>query len=164
MSSKEQVQIVANYRSEGMWIQGKNSQETIVKPWSRVLLPPTMDAHNSIFELFCRYWNPSRWEKLMVCCPQACRPQTSWNQKVDDADSHLPHHQPIRRMSTSWSPSLNHYYTTPHYILQVGTHSFEDISPLWPPLPGKAIKLFFSASPKSLSLRYNSVSGYKGWF
>ena len=59
-------------------------------------------------------------------------------------------------------PSLNHYYKTPHYTLQVGTHSFEGISPLWPPLPGKAIKLFFSTSPKTLSLRNNSVSGYRG--
>ena len=28
-------------------------------------------------------------------------------------------------------------------LCQVETHSFEDISPLCPPLPGKAIKLFF---------------------
>ena len=61
------------------------------------------------------------------------------------------------------TPSLNHYYKTSHYRLQVGTHSFEGISPLWPPLPGKAIKLFFSTSPKTLSLRFNSVSGYRGW-
>ena len=30
---------------------------------------------------------PTRWEKLTACCPQVRRPQTSWNQKVDDADS-----------------------------------------------------------------------------
>ena len=30
-------------------------------------------------------------------------------------------------------------------------------------LPGKAIKLFFSTSHKTLSLRINSVSGYRGW-
>ena len=35
--------------------------------------------------------------------------------------------------------SLNHYYKTPHYPLQVGTHSFEGVCSLWPPLPGKAI-------------------------
>ena len=33
---------------------------------------------------------------------QACRYQTSWNQKVDDADSQLPPHQPVARMSTNW--------------------------------------------------------------
>lgn len=39
-----------------------------------------------------------------------CRPHPGWNQKVDDVDSQLPHHQPVRGMSTSWShpptPSL----------------------------------------------------------
>ena len=59
-------------------------------------------------------------------------------------------------------PSLNHYYKTPHYPLQVETHSFEGISPLWPPLPGRAIKLFFSTSPKTLSPKINSVLGYRG--
>ena len=44
----------------------------------------------------------------------------------------------------------------------VGTHSFEDISPLCPSLPGKALKLFFPASPKTLSLRFNVGLGYRG--
>ena len=43
---------------------------------------------------------------------------------------------------------------TPHYPLQGGVQSFEGISPLWPPLPGKAIKLLFSTSPKTLSLHF----------
>ena len=42
----------------------------------------------------------------MVCCPQAHRFQTSWNQKVDNVDSRLPHHQPIRRVSTRLQPFL----------------------------------------------------------
>ena len=60
------------------------------------------------------------------------------------------------------TPSLNHYYKTPHYPLQVGPHSLEGISSLWPPLPGKAIKLFFPTSPQTLSPRFNSVSGCRG--
>ena len=32
---------------------------------------------------------------------------------------------------------------------QVGTRGSEGISPLWPPLPGKIIKRFFSTSPKT---------------
>ena len=40
------------------------------------------------------------------CCPQACRPQTGWNQKVD-IDSRLPYHQPIRRISTILSHALH---------------------------------------------------------
>ena len=49
--------------------------------------------------------------------------------------------------------SLNHYYKTPHYHLQFGTHSFECISWLQPSLSGKAMKLFFFqfSSVQSLS-------------
>ena len=42
-------------------------------------------------------------EKLTVSCPEAQRSQTSWSQKVDDADFRWPPHQPIRRISRSWS-------------------------------------------------------------
>ena len=59
-------------------------------------------------------------------------------------------------------PSLNQDYNTPHYLLQGRTHSSADFNPLWPSLPGKAIKLFFPTSPKTLSLRFNSVSWYRG--
>ena len=47
--------------------------------------------------------------------------------------------------------------TTPHnHSSRVGTYSFKGIIRLLrPPLPGKAIKLFFSTSPKLLSLRFN---------
>ena len=31
------------------------------------------------------------------------------------------------------------------------------------PVAVKAMKLFFPTSPKTLSLRFNSVSGYRGW-
>ena len=48
------------------------------------------------------------------------------------------------------------YYKTCHYFPQVETRCFEGMSPLCSPLPGKAIKLSFSSSPK------NSVS--KVWF
>ena len=41
---------------------------------------------------------PLRWKKLTAHWPPAHRPWTNWNQRVDDADSHLPCHQPIRRM------------------------------------------------------------------
>ena len=35
-------------------------------------------------------------------------------------------------------------------------HSFEDITPLRPLLPDKAIKLFFFTLPKTLSLKFNA--------
>ena len=69
-----------------------------------------------------------------------------------DADSHLSHHYLVRRMSMSWSHPLQtitvKLLTTP---LQVRTHSFEGISPVWPAFPGKVIKLFFSTSLKTIS-------------
>ena len=46
---------------------------------------------------------PTRWNKLTICYPKADSPQTDWNQKVDDADSQLLHHQQIKRMSMSQS-------------------------------------------------------------
>ena len=48
---------------------------------------------------------------------------------------------------------------TPYYPLQGGTHSLEDIRP---PLPGKAIQLFLSTSPKTLSPRFNPAPMYSG--
>ena len=47
--------------------------------------------------------------------------------------SPLPTNQNIDKMFT---PSLNHYHKT-HYTLQVETHTYKGISPLWPPLPAK---------------------------
>ena len=47
----------------------------------------------------------------MICYPQAHRSQTNWNQKVDDANSHLPHHQQIKNIHELIRTSLNHYYT-----------------------------------------------------
>ena len=127
LSSKEQVQTVANQGREGTGRQGRSSQETIVQPWGRVLVPP-QGIHITIsLTCFADTEIPTRWKKLTVCCPQAHRPQTDWKQKADGADSQLPHHQPIRRVSTSWPrppSSLDPYYKTPHYPLQVGTHSF----------------------------------------
>ena len=40
-------------------------------------------------------------------------------------------------------PFLNNYYKNSHSLPQIGTHGFEGINPLWPPLPGKVIKILF---------------------
>ena len=47
----------------------------------------------------------------------------------------------------------------PHWLR---IHNFEDISPLWLPFVGHAIKLFFSTSPKTLFPRFNSVIVHRG--
>ena len=59
------------------------------------------------------------------------------------------------------TPSLGHCYKTPHYSLQEGTHSFEGISPLWPPLPGKAIKLSFSTSLPPIQKKEQTSGAWK---
>ena len=47
------------------------------------------------------------------------------------------------------SATLSLHYKTPHSSPDVRLgHSLEGISPLWPPLPSKAIQLFFSTSSK----------------
>ena len=58
--------------------------------------------------------------------------------------------------------SLNHSYKTPYYSLQSGTHRPKGMNLLCPPLPGKAIKLFLSTSPKTLSPRFNLALVYRG--
>ena len=76
---------------------GRNSQEAIVQPWDRVLIYSTISLN-----LFADVETSFTWEKLAIndkVLPQSFRNQTSWNLNVDDADSYLPHHQPIRRTS-----------------------------------------------------------------
>ena len=86
-SCKGQVQTVADQGREGMQRQGRNSQETIPQPWGRVPVPP-QGIHITIsLSSSADTETPTTWEKLTACCPQAGRPQTGWNQKVDDADS-----------------------------------------------------------------------------
>ena len=74
------------------WLQSPSA--VILEPPKIKSVTASISIHNNIFELFCRCWNPpTRWEKV------------GSNQKVDDADSHLTHQQPIRRMFISWSHS-----------------------------------------------------------
>ena len=79
---------------------------------------------------------------LTVCWPQAWRSHISWNQKVNDVVSQLHHHQPIRSKSMSWSRPAPWTLWDSSLPLQGETHSLEGISQVWPPLPGKTIKLF----------------------
>ena len=114
---------------------------------------------NSSWDKTSRTWGsmlkpPPQVEEADGMLSQACRAQSSCNQKVDDADSHLPHHPPItthrKNAHELITLSLNHFYKTSHCSLQVGTHSYEGISPLWPLLPwqsNKDILFYFAPSP-----------------
>ena len=97
--------------------------------------------------------------EVKVWCQQEHRSQTGWNQKVYDAHSHSPHQQ---QSEVHPCPFLLAITRTPHCPLQIRAHILEGISPLWPPLPGKTIKLFFSTSPQALSLRFDSAAEQRG--
>ena len=99
----------------------------------------------------------------MVCCPQGCRPQTSWTWRlVMQTPSYLTTTPSEECPWESITPSLNNYSETSHSLSQVGTYAFEDMSLLGSPLPGKAIKLSFSTSPpNTLSLRFYSAPVYR---
>ena len=136
-----------------MWDRG----ETVKRNNSAALgqgpgSPPT-DTHNNIFELFCRYWNPLQVGRVNNYWWYAShkhvdpRPVGTWRLMMLTS-TYLTTNQPIRRMSTSWSHLITIKLLTT--LSKLGHMGFEGISPLWPPLPGKAIKLFFSTSPKTL--------------
>jgi len=57
------------------------------------------------FEMFCRHPNP--YQVGNVNCLLTTNTWTRWNLKFSDIDSWLPHHQPVRGMSTSWSYTCN---------------------------------------------------------
>ena len=108
-----------NHRREGTQRQGRNSQK---KPRIHITISLGYVADTE---------TPTRWEKLTVGFPQAYRPQTFWKQVVDDVDSQLSHHQPVRRMSFSWSCPP---WTIPVKLLTTPSKlacSFEGTSPLW---------------------------------
>ena len=97
---------------------------------------------------------------MLLCCPQACRPQASWTWRLIMLLLNSPptHQKNVRELTT---PSLNNYYKISHRFLQVGTQSFEGGSLLWFPLLGKVIKLSFSTSLITLSQRFNSTLAYR---
>ena len=80
--------------------QGRKKKQiiTIVLSWPGSWLPPQA-IYIVPLSCFCNTETHTRWEKLTEC-PQAHRSQTNWNQKVDDGNYPLHHHQPIRKMCT----------------------------------------------------------------
>ena len=106
--------------------------------------------------------SPSRWEKLTVCCPQAGRPQTNWNRRMMRlTPTFLTANQ---SEECSWADhTLSEPLRWNTLPRPPGQHTqFEGIRLLRSSLPGRAIKLFFSTSPQTLSLRFNLVLGYRG--
>ena len=145
----------------GHWGQRRKSQEQQAcnlgaESWFPVNKTCNILLHVTIsLSCFANVKTPTRQKKIKRYAAHKHRAQTSWTQKVHDADFHLSCHQPMRRRSTNWYGSL---WTMNIKLLSSPSrfrHSFEDISLLWPPLLGKAIKLFFSTSSKTPPLRIN---------
>ena len=44
----------------------RRGEETIVQPWGRVLVPPSPDTYNNVFEFFCRTKASKKWKMLVT--------------------------------------------------------------------------------------------------
>ena len=137
--------------------QGQTAKSSL---WARSWFP--INGYIISLNYFEDTETPSRWEKLMInddMLPTSMWTPDSWTW-VDDADSYLSH-QPAHQKNVHELIIPLFYYKTCHYLPRVGTLGREGISPLCPPLPGKAVKLSFSTSPKTLSLRFDLAPVYR---
>ena len=113
---------------------------------------PARDTHSSIFELFCRCWT------YMYAAHKHIDPRLVGTRRL----KMLTHTYLITNQSEecSW---VDHALLLDPLLRPLGQDiQFWGHSPLCPPLPGKAIKLFFSTSPKTLSPKFNLVPVYRG--
>ena len=134
---------------------GDQGQTVKSSLWARSCFP--INGYTVSWSYFADTETPSRWETL--CCPQVCGPQTvgpeSWWCWLP-LSSPPAHQKNVHELITPYF-----YYKTCHSLPQVGTLGLEGISLLCPPLPGKAVKLSFSTSPKTLSLRFDLASVHR---
>ena len=118
---------------------------------------PSMDTHNNILELFCRFWNAQVWEKSWYAAhkdvdSRPVKPEGWWHWLL--LNSPPTHQKNVQELIT---PSFT---IKRHYLPQVGEW-FWGHELAVPPLPDKAIKLSFSISPKMLSLRFDLAPVYR---
>ena len=140
LSSKGQVQTVANQGREGMQRQGKSSQETIVQPWVRVLVPPQgihitislSSSHIYPFANWRTFWllpsfgrtkTPNKWKMLTTWWSTLHSREVSLiTSRTTEAHQKTTRGQikGMQALHTPWSlsatPSLNLCYKTPHQI------------------------------------------------
>ena len=105
---------------------------------------------------------PTRLKKLTVCCPQAHRPQTLWNQKVGGwLTINLTTNQ------SEECPQVDHtllleYCKTLYYTLQVGHRVFRALACCGPLCLAKQQSYFFLLHPK-LCLCISIQHWCRGW-
>ena len=170
LNPNRQVQTVNNYgRGDGR--QGKNSQETIVQPWGRVMVPLQETYITISLSCFMNTETQTRWEKLTVFCPQALRCQIGWNWWC-----WLPITSPLTNQKNVHElimPSLNHcrkLLTAPssrprHTVLRALAYCIPlCLAKQYSCFLGFffVFFVFFLLHSKLFSLRFNLVLGYRG--
>ena len=146
--------------------QGRSSQGRIVQPWGRSWLP-SRDAHSSIFESSAEL-NSHQMEdvnylmkhssfqreshSLITSKTTEAHQETTWGQIKGVQALHAP-------WSFSATLPLNCCYKTLCQTPLGGDRGFLGRNHLWPPLPGRAIRPFFSTSPKTLISEIQSGIG-----
>ena len=137
-----------------------------MQPWGKVLAP-SQGIHRTTSLSSSTVLNPHKW-KMLTTWWSILRFREGHNLIIlRTREAHLEttrgQRKAVKALHTSQPLSaplpLNHCYGTSHEIRGLGHRVFEGTSPPCAPLPGKAIKLFFS--PKILSLRSNSAPGYR---
>lgn len=117
----------------------KQSQRHLV-PSQRLWIIPSI----IFLSYFADTKTPSREKKLTAWWLRAGRPQTSWNQKANDVDFLLPHHQQIQGADQApWNPLPHSVFKS--FFLKSGSLGFLSMSPRIPLVWCSAINTVFFA-------------------
>ena len=120
--------------------------------WSseELLKPPISENVNYLIQFFI----PETGHSLMTSRTIETHQETTWSQIKRG---------PVHTLLLSAISPLNSCHKKLLTISSsVGTHSFQGQEPVVTPLRDEAIKLFLSASPKTLCLRFHSASVHGG--
>ena len=121
------------------------------------------NTHNNIFELSCRTKTPTNWKVLTTWWSSFhCRKEGPLEQVVGPLNTSFERKHKLESTLILICGPIFHF---PNYkplpnLSQRG-HSLQGISLLWPPLPGKAVKLSFSFTQNTVSAFLWGTSGQR---
>ena len=129
---------------------------------------PHQRIHTTVsLNYFADTETPSRWEKITIndgMPPTSMETSDQLDLNVDDADSNSAHHQPIRRMSTSWSLPLWTIATKFLTIFPKREHMILRVWVFCVPLCWKGNKaILFYFTPNSVSKIQVGTSVQRSW-
>ena len=134
--------------------QGEEQRrETIVQAWGRVSCPLKGYTYQYLWAVLQIQKPPLGRRSILPMnreTPDPLEPEGWW--------CWLPLISPLINQK-----NVHKLIPDPHNSPQVRTQSSEGISPLWPPSPAKAVKLFLSISSTTLYPRIDSGLEYGGW-